>query len=224
MEGKLQIVETGPSRSAHSHEAWDPDWIVERFTNLLECNSCQQVAAVAGRTSNFLHQYYGPFDEVETDLATTLHPEYISPAPLLFDLPVKTPEALSEEVRRAFSLIWSDHEACASRIRTCIELLLDDIKIPKVEKTAKDKEIALSLHKRIEKYSVVDKESSDLLLAVKWIGNAGSHSNTQGLERSDLLDVFEILDYVLEQNYVGQKKRLVKIAAAINAAKGKPSN
>ncbi len=222
LEKKKQIIETGPSKAAHAHEAWDPDWIVERFTYFLECNSCKEIAAVVGTTSNFLHQYYGPNDDADTHLATTLHPEHITPAPLVFALPKKTPRQIADEVKRAFSLLWSDHEACASRIRTCIELLLDDIKISKTRMTNEGKERELSLHKRIEKYSEIDKESADLLLAVKWIGNAGSHSNTAGLERNDILDVFEILDFVLEQNYVGQRKRLATLAAAINDAKGKP--
>ena len=218
----IQIRETGPSKSAHAHEAWDPDWIEESFVQMMECNSCGEVAAVAGRASNFLHQYYGCDGEIEMDLQKTLHPCSVIPAPLVFDIPKNAPENLSRELLKAFALLWMDHEACATRIRTCIELFLDDLKIPSTRKNKKGREFEISLHDRIAEYGNIDKDSSEFLLAVKWIGNAGSHANTSSLTRNDLLDVLEILDFVLEETYVGRKKKLSGIAGAINAAKGKP--
>lgn len=226
MEGKQQVIETGPSKAAFNHEAWDPDWIVERFIDLLRCEnpSCGQIVAVSGKTSHYRAMYNdNPFEEPEYDLIQTFIPKTIVPAPSIFSIPLKTPEELTRQLHKAFSLFWMDLEASAGRIRVCIELLMDDLK---VSTHGTDKvtgiEFELSLHARIEKYGKTDKQSAALLLAVKWIGNQGSHVSLDELERDDLLDVFEIVEFVLEENYVGNRKRLVAKASAINRAKGKP--
>jgi hypothetical protein len=53
----LQIVdktfsedEGADSRKAHSHEAWDPDWITKRFACLLMCTnaSCGEIVSCVG--------------------------------------------------------------------------------------------------------------------------------------------------------------------------------
>jgi hypothetical protein len=40
------------SRAAHGHNAWDPEWIEERFSVMLQCNlaSCGEVVVMAGET------------------------------------------------------------------------------------------------------------------------------------------------------------------------------
>ena len=49
----IQIVEPAYSKSEHGHDAWDPDWITERFSMMLKCNDeeCGEVVTVAGDTS-----------------------------------------------------------------------------------------------------------------------------------------------------------------------------
>lgn len=226
MEGKQQVIETGPSKAAKNHEAYQFDWIVERFIDLLRCEntSCGQVAAISGETSHYLATYDdNPFEEPEYDLIQSFIPVAIIPAPAIFTIPIKIPDELARQLHKAFSLFWMDLEACAGRIRVCIELLMDDLKVSThgTDKKTGPK-FKLSLHARIEKYGETNKESAALLLAVKWIGNQGSHVSLDELERDDLLDVFEIVEFVLEENYVGNRKRLVAKASAINKAKGKP--
>ena len=49
----LTIVETGPSKAAREHDAWEPDWIENRFVGLLQCSfpGCKDLAAVSGSSS-----------------------------------------------------------------------------------------------------------------------------------------------------------------------------
>lgn len=225
MKDTQKVIETGPSKADHNHEAWEPDWITKRFIDLLRCEniSCRQIAAVSGETSHFLATYYdNPFEEPECDLVQTFIPKAIIPAPAIFMIPTKTPEELKCQLHKAFSLFWVDLEACAGRIRVCIELLMDDLKIPTIGTNKKGKEYEMSLHARIKEYGTDKQETVDFLLAVKWIGNQGSHASLDELNRDDLLDVFEFVEFVLEENYVGGRQRLVAKAIAINKAKGKP--
>ena len=218
------VVETGPSRKEHARDEWEPDWIQERFTDMLQCSNatCEELVAVSGHTRNSWDYFHGPDGETETDLTTFLVPTGFDPAPLIIEIPSKVPDDIKEVFRSAFSLFWQDKEACANKLRISVELLMDDLKIPAKKKGKDGRERPLSLDSRLTEYATISKEISDLLLAVKWIGNAGSHASLSKLDSEDLLNVLEILELVLEENYIGRRKRLAAIADAINAAKGKP--
>ena len=219
-----KVLETGPSKKAHGHEAWDPDWIIERFIDLLKCSntSCEELVSVSGHTQNSLDYFYGPTGETETELNTYLVPTGFDPAPMIIAVSEKTPDEIQEVLKAAFSLYWLDKEACANKLRISVELLMDDIKIPSTRKGKDGRERPLTLDSRLREFSSISSEPAELLLAVKWIGNAGSHANLSRLDADDLLDVFEILEWVLEETYTGTRKRLAAIASEINSAKGKP--
>src|SRR5690348_15511779 len=53
VKDKEAVEETGPSKRAHAHEDWDPEYIQERFTKLLRCNfaNCGEVVSACGNAS-----------------------------------------------------------------------------------------------------------------------------------------------------------------------------
>ena len=55
-------------------------------------------------------------------------------------------------------------------------------------------------------------------MAIKWVGNTGSHSNK--LTRERLLDVYEILEYVINLLYDSKYGKLKKNMLKINKKKG----
>jgi hypothetical protein len=191
---------------------------------MLSCSneSCGEVVAVSGYTTNSLDYYYGADGNTETELYTYFAPTGFNPAPAIIDIPPATPDEVKEVVHAAFGLYWLDKEACANKLRVAVELLLNDVKIPAVKRSKDGRDRPVGLDTRIREYSAINQEVADLLLAVKWIGNAGSHANLGQLDADDLLDVFEIVELVLEDAYIGKRKRLAAIAAAIVSAKGKP--
>lgn len=223
-EAARNTIETGPSKKTHALDEWEPDWIVERFTDMLQCSnaSCEDLVSVCGHTYNSLDFYYGPTGATETELVTHFVPTGFDPAPMIIALPEKIPEEIAEILHAAFCLFWIDKEACANKLRIAVELLMDEVKIPAAKKGRDGRERPLSLDARLREFSSISQDAANLLLAVKWIGNAGSHASLSRLDGDDLLDVFEILEWVLEDTYTGTRKRLAAIAEAINAAKGKP--
>ena len=60
-----------------------------------------------------------------------------------------------------------------------------------------------------------------MLLATKWLGNSGSHLG--GLQIGDVLDAFDMIEFVLENRYGTTKAALMAKVAAVNAAKGPAS-
>lgn len=138
----------------------------------------------------------------------------IHPAPVPIRLPEKTPELVADSIKYASALVWTSAEAAANQIRVAVEHLMDDIGVAATTKNGK----ALTLHKRIELFQKTDAENGDVLLATKWLGNSGSH--VAGLERDDVLDAFDMIEFVLENRYGTTKQMLLAKVAAVNAKKG----
>jgi hypothetical protein len=94
---------------------------------------------------------------------------------------------------------------------------LDQLRIPK-SALVKGKKQRLTLHKRIELLSKRDPDASELLLAVKWIGNAGVHSGA--LTQLEVMDALDILESALESLFNSHNRRVKKLAKRINKRKG----
>lgn len=85
----------------------------------------------------------------------------------------------------------------------------------KIEKFPKN------LNKRIDKeFRKKESELADLILAVKWIGNEGSHLGS--LKRQDIIDAYSILEHALNKLYDDREKMIKNKATKINKHKGVP--
>lgn len=67
-----------------------------------------------------------------------------------------------------------------------------------------------TLHKRIERFKIKNPEQAESLMAIKWIGNSGSHTN-RSLTKDDILDSFEILEHVTTKLYETDTKRITQL-------------
>lgn len=76
----------------------------------------------------------------------------------------------------------------------------------------------LSLHKRIKELETTDPVNAEILLAVKWLGNSGSHAG--GLKRDDVLDAFDMVELVLVNLYDKTSADIMAKVKAINTHKG----
>ena len=208
----LTIKETGPSKAAHEHEDWDPDWIENRFIGLLECSmpACRELVAVCG-TSGISRIQVG-WEKYET--TTLLSVQMLSPAPMVVSCPANTPKPILDALANASMLFWASPESAANHIRQSVEALMSDLGFP--EKTAEGG--INSLDKRIKLFRETDTENGDVLLATKWLGNGGSHLG--GIDREDVLDAFDMIEFVLENRYGTTKANLMAKVAAVNASKG----
>src|SRR5207248_10480829 len=94
--------------------------------------------------------------------------------------------------------------AAANHIRSCVEKLLDHLEEPK----------ARDLHQRIENYKKRDEQRGTALLAVKWVGNAGSHADD--ISRDDVYDAFDIIEAVLKDVFSRDYSKVAQSVDAIN--------
>lgn len=220
--GTLHVEETKESSDSRGHDAWEPDWIREKFVCFLRCSRppCGEVVSTSGNTVT--QEYHipdqaNPYACIDHGLTTRLHATYVSPAPPVFPLPKGTPAAVREELRKAFDLFWIDYGACANKLRSTLELLLDHFRIPRRTKTKKGLRL-LDLHSRIERLRPRFPEVTDHLLAAKWIGNAGVHADP--LKADDIFDAMELVEHALGETIGDGSSRLKKIAKDIASRKG----
>ena len=211
----LLSKETGPSKAAHEHDAWDPEWIDSRFAGLLTCNfaNCGELVAILGNVSvveDYGHDHDGnPTQEYNERYA----PRSLSPAPLLIRPPADTPELVQGALKEASSLIWQSAEGAANQVRQAVEHLMDEQSVTKSAPGA-----YLSLHNRIKEFENKDAKNAEILLAVKWLGNSGSHAG--GLTREDLFDAFDMVELVLVNLYDTTTATIMAKVKAINTHKG----
>jgi hypothetical protein len=148
-----------------------------------------------------------------------LEPRYIDPAPQIFEIPRGYPKGAREELQAAFFLFWSDPAAALNRLRISLELYLDEEGVQRKARKRDGKYRQLSLHERILRFAVKHPEINETMVAVKWLGNVGSHESS--VSRQETLEAFELLDYILEEVVAGRRSRLTRKAKAINKAKGR---
>ena len=213
-QGSFVHAEDQESKIVRGHPDWDPSWIKYRFTAWARCNNedCKQRVAIAGSgsrleiTPNTWRDYFTP--------------EFLAPAPRIILLPEKCPAEVVREMQAAFSLYWSHAASCASRLRVAIERLLDFLKIPRRRKiNAKFHD--LNLHARLENLKVHNLAAATQLLALKWLGNTGSHQSE--VTQADLLDGFEILEHTLAELIDRRSDRVADLAKKLtkkHAGKG----
>lgn len=216
VKGSLVSKETVQSARSHRHEDFDPDWIEYVFTAWAQCThpSCKQEFAIAG-TGGVAPQYVSEDDWGYEDYFA---PKICYPMPDIFKFPVKCPDDVKEELRAAFSIFWSNKAACAGRLRVSLECLMNHIGIPKRKRGSNGKFSDLSLHARIDAFAKSEPAIGSQLMALKWIGNTGSHDSN--VSTNDLLDSFEIMEHALAEIIGGHSARVAALAKKLTKKHG----
>lgn len=218
----LHEGETGASLAAHDELAWEPEWIDGRFSGLLRCPNCQAAVAVVGTFRIKDERSYHPVEGEIGDYVHYYTPRYFADAPHILPLNDRWPEAVREDLLRSFALYWSDPDACANRIRGAVEHLLTSQGVRRTTVATRGgragRRERLSLHARIEAFAGTRPALADALMAVKWIGNAGSHAGA--ITQDALLDGYELLAFALDELYVRRTERVASLSRSINRRKG----
>lgn len=190
-------IQKETNASIEDTEFNDGDYEAFVFTWHLECSNCKDTVVVAGR--RFTYPRSGEEDSII--------PVSFLPAPPIIGIPISCSTTVKYALQDSFRLYWSDIGSCANKIRTSIEFLLNELGVRKRG----------VLNDRIKRYIRINDDIGNKLLSIKWIGNAGSHSSD--LEKEDLLDAYELLEYCLESLYSDKKERLDEMSQRINDSK-----
>ncbi|GAA1808120.1 MAG: DUF4145 domain-containing protein [Actinobacteria bacterium] len=193
----LTKIESGQSERWRGDENWDPDWIYGALAGVLRCNNseCGETVAVAG--SWRVGDARSPYEQYDEQLFV----KYFDPPLHMMNVPDGTPESTKGAIEDASRLLLINPSASANRLRQGIESLMDAKKVKKTRystpKNGKRKRVRLTLHGRIDSYRAQEPEIADLLEAVKWIGNDGSHESD--LKADEVLIGARILEVALRR-------------------------
>ncbi len=226
-QDKFYFYETKESlETKELPDFYPPECIEYRFIGTLKCSykkcSGKVLFCGIGGVEEVIQQYdemTGKLILPESDIGffNYFYPTYFNPIIEIFPIPSNCPKNIIDEIKKAFLLYWCDTSSCGNKIRIIVEFILDYLKIKKREKRGGSYK-PISLHDRILIYHPTNPDIGEFFLAMKWIGNIGSHTNK--LKREDLLTDFELLKFAINEIFVNDRKRLKKIAQKIIKFKG----
>jgi hypothetical protein len=212
VQGSLKSEETEESKQSHAGDNWEPELIEHMFVAWGECKhpSCGQRFAIAGRGG--VELLVG--EEYETVAEDYFAAMYVYPMPKIIKIPPTCPISVRQELIASFGHFWNDTAACASRLRIALEELMQYLGMqtdPSNDKpTSRPK-----LHGAIEAFAKNSPEVGAQLMALKWLGNTGSHNSR--VSRDDLLDAFEVLEHALSEIIERRSERVAELAKGLTA-------
>ena len=166
----------------------EPEFLEGQFITIISCNNpdCKEITSMAGKTKIV---QFGWDNGLDPDTHEELHSpgpkyetiyevNYLNPAINLIEVPKNTPTDITEVIHESFTLFWIDEGACGNKVRSTVENLLDSQKVKKYVTNKKGKRQRLKLHQRLESFKDKEPEIANYLMALKWVGNEGSHSKS----------------------------------------------
>lgn len=208
------------SASARDHPAFDPDWISGTFGVRGQCENpeCQQVVYGTGDYRVDYSQKSNS-DDLEyqgigySSYYTVLH---LYPPIQIMSIPKSAPAEVREGVLRASRVLFADPGLAATALRATVELFLTSAGISATRPTGQFR----TAHERIKEWRDADPNRpavADLFFAVKWLGNAGTHEDSN-LTTMEVLDGARVLDEAFHRLFTGPD--IDAHARTINAARG----
>lgn len=198
-----------------------PEELAGTFHGHLLCDntSCAQTVSIAGDWQYVVndgdHPEWGSFGDI-------YRIRYVNPPLQLIDVPAGTPEKVKDCITAASTVLWSSPSSAANQLRQVIEELLTARKIKRYAINKKKRRRLIALDSRIAIFgsSGGHPEVAETLLAVKWIGNNGSHDNS--LNQQQVMVGAEILEAAIKALYDKTEVDLRAKVKAINKSKGLP--
>lgn len=144
----------------------------------------------------------------------------VFPALAFIDIPSQTPEPVRRHIKRACVLYWSDRLACLNALRVGVEAICDAKGIPATRPRQGGGSTNIPLHNRLEQLGQTDPEPADILMAAKWLGNAGSHLMDREPDVDDAIDAFRLVEHALDRVYDERGQEARSIADRVNQRRG----
>lgn len=225
VNGTLSVIkdtfhynETVKSKSRHHLEDFTPFDIDYVYSCLLRCLKCGNVFSNAG-TGYISMEYECDENGYHPDYSKKeFSPKYFHPNLKIFKLPEGIDKEVEKEINKSFSLFFCDPSSSANHVRIALENLLTYLEIDEIGGSKS----AMSLHNRIQKLSGNNEKYKEGLLAIKIIGNTGSHNGGE-VYKNDVLDSYEIINSLLIEIFDKKSEKINKIITEIKNTK-RPRN
>lgn len=208
------------SASARDHPAFEPEWISGVFSVRGQCENvdCQQVVYGSGnyRVDYSEKSYRDEFEHAGPFYSSYYTITHMHPPMLLMPIPKSAPAEVREGILRASRVLFADPGLAATALRATVERFLTSEGISATHQNGKFR----NAHERIKEWRDADASRppvAGLFFAVKWLGNAGTHEDSD-LTVIEVLDGARVLDEAFHRLFTGSD--IDAHAQTINAAKG----
>ncbi|BDH77298.1 hypothetical protein ATCC27039_14240 [Actinomyces naeslundii] len=129
---------------------------------------------------------------------------YLFPSVNIMSVPPSAPTQVKDNIIKSSRVLFADPGLAATALRSAVECFLTHQGIPSTQANGKPE----NLSERIKKWQNIDHVKNgvigDLLTAVKWIGNIGTHDGGN-LTTNEFLEGAEILDEAFRQAFTGSQ-------------------
>ncbi|MDT4870378.1 hypothetical protein FQZ97_1054550 [compost metagenome] len=142
-----------------------------------------------------------------------LRPKNFFPSLKFIICPPATPKEVQANLEAAAALYYAYPSASCNSLRMAAEEVLTSLGVPEPPPGE-----FVSFGNRIKKLPE-DSNEYNLLDAIRWLGNEGSHSGSS-ITHKDAEHAFEVIDLLIEECYSDRKKKIHELAAAIRKHKG----
>lgn len=225
LEIDLDSISTNETVASKNNqkEEFDIETIEEIYKGIFRCinKKCNEQIYCIGKAS-YDWEY---FDYIETggyaspsrrEPYSYMVLEYITPFIKYFNIPNKTPNKIVDVLNEAFKLTPTSYSAAANKVRVAVEVLCSTFGI--AGRSASGKFIPLDnrLKSIIEGNELYPFKSK--LLAIKWLGNAGSHEE-DNVDIESLFHSFEIIKNILDELY-NKNDRVDRLVELVNENQG----
>jgi hypothetical protein len=223
-KNNIKYFETSESLESQSSPDFEFYWTNYRFSAILRCNNptCKDIVATVGNGSLETDQEFDEDGIPSYSYKTFLRPKYFEPAIKIIPIKDQYPEEIKELLYESFSLFFTDYSSCANKIRKVVEKLMT---LKGIKKYRTNSRSPLPLEQRINLFRTRYPKFShlaDQLIAIKWIGNTGSH---EGITMSidNIINAYQILQNCLDYIFIDHSHQatIKKLTKSINKRKGK---
>nr|ELR5252466.1 DUF4145 domain-containing protein [Providencia rettgeri] len=215
----LQIKSFIKEKSAYTRkneyeDSFEPEMKELVFTCIAKCTrqQCEEVVACSGIGSpdTFWNNEYGEHQK------NCYRPMTFTPELHPFRIPEQCAKEISEPLTASFSIYLRQPGSAANLIRITVERMLTAIGVPESDKKNK----RISLHHRLESLAGQYEPYKHILMAIKFLGNAGSHTYDE-VNIDDVEDAFEIMEYVVNGLFSCKKESIDILTDRIQEKFGK---
>ncbi|WP_175526594.1 DUF4145 domain-containing protein [Geopseudomonas sagittaria] len=209
----LLVKATADSERMRGQDWWEPEHEEYVFRLALICQNCNDLVFLHG--DGFLEEEY-EIDENDgwsRRWVTYLRPKNFFPGLKFIACPLATPKEVQAHLESASALYYAHPAACCNSLRMAAEEILTSLGVPEPQPGA-----FMSFGNRIKQLQETSNEYN-LLDALRWLGNEGSHSGSS-ITHKDAEHAFQVMCLLVEECYSDRKKKIHELAAAIRAHKG----
>lgn len=214
---------SGTKKMQASDDYYEPEFFSFVFSAIFICKNskCKESVVCLGDGYVDFEENIDPYGNYDRSYFNVYVPKVFMPTIHFFNIPENCPETVKQPLIEAFSLTLNSPSSAANKVRAAIESLLTIFDVPKTAIKSDGSTRRLNLHERIEKaknYEASLGQIEKIFLAIKYLGNAGSHE-LSNISTDDVFDAYDFINHILDEIYL-PKQNLHDLAQKIIDQKG----